>query len=118
MTILVACLLTGKGTWNEVTKLIQNADWEHVYLITNTFGQQNYTSPKKDKTTLLIVNEETDIQTIINTLHTAFSSLFGEVAVNISSGSGKVHMAAISALLKSGAGIRFVIPTEQSFSEI
>ena len=118
MTILIACLLTGKGTWSEVTKLVQNADWEHVYLVTNGFGQQNYVPQKKDKTTLLVINEDADVQAIIGTLQPAFASLFGEAAVNMSSGSGKVHMALLSALLKSGAGIRFVIPTEQSFVEV
>ncbi len=118
MTILIACLLTGKGTWSEVTKLVQNADWEHVYLVTNSFGQQNYSPTKKDKTTLIVINEEVDMQAIISTLQPAFASLFGEAAVNISSGSGKVHMAVLAALLKSGAGIRFVVPTEQSFVEV
>ena len=118
MTTLIACLLTGKGTWSDVTRLANNADWEHIYLITNDFGKQNYTPQKKDKTTLIVVNEDLDYQHIIDALKPSFATLFGEVAVNLASGTGKVHMAALAALLQSGAGIRLVVPTEQSFREL
>ncbi|MDD5086789.1 MAG: hypothetical protein PHV16_03475, partial [Candidatus Nanoarchaeia archaeon] len=41
-----------------------------------------------------------------------------EVAVNIISGTGKEHMALISAVLKSGLGIRFVSASENSLKEV
>ena len=118
MTLLVACLLTGKGTWAEVTKLVSNADWEQILLVTNEFGQKNYSVQKQDKTKLIVINEAADSTTIMNTLKPAFEGLFGEVAVNFVSGTGNVHMAVLSALLKSGAGIRLVKPTENGFEEI
>ena len=46
MSILVASLSTGKGTWLQVSKLIDTEKWDKVYLITNEFGKQNYN--KKD----------------------------------------------------------------------
>ncbi len=118
MTILVACLLTGKGTWAEITKLISNADWEKIILVTNDFGQKNYSPSKADKTKLIVINESADIASMVSTLKPAFDGLFGEIAVNLVSGTGNVHMAVLSSLLKSGAGIRLVRPTEHSFEEV
>lgn len=118
MTVLVACLLTGKGTWAEVSKLVANADWEQILLVTNEFGQKNYAVQKQDKTKLVVINETASIADLISALKPLFDGLFGEVALNISSGTGNVHMAILSALLKSGAGIRLVRPTETGFEEI
>ncbi|MBI4016872.1 MAG: hypothetical protein HY363_04220 [Candidatus Aenigmarchaeota archaeon] len=118
MTILVACLLTGKGTWAEVTKLTNNADWEKILLVTNDFGQKNYSPSKADKTKIIAVDDMSNATAIRNFLQPSFDGLFGEVAVNLTSGTGNVHMAVLSALLKSGAGIRLVIPTETGFEEL
>lgn len=118
MTLLVACLLTGKGTWTEVTRLITNADWEKIILVTNDFGHKNYASPKKDKTAMIVIDDNAGVHALLPVLTAAFSGLFGDVAVNLCSGAGSVHMAVISALLKSGAGIRLVTPTEHAFDEV
>ena len=42
----------------------------------------------------------------------------GEVALNIVSGTGKEHMALLSALLKLGLGIRFIALTKDGVEEI
>ena len=41
-----------------------------------------------------------------------------EVALNMASGSGKEHMALISAVLKLGVGIRMVAPSEKGIKEL
>ena len=43
---------------------------------------------------------------------------FGDVALNLVSGTGKEHMALLSALIKIGVGIRFVAYTRKGVCEI
>jgi len=46
MTTLIACLSTGKGTWGHVSRLIQDHEWEKIFLITNEFGKENFNNQK------------------------------------------------------------------------
>jgi len=115
MTNLIACLSTGKGTWGHVSRLKE--DFEKVYLITNDYGKENF--QKDEKTELIAVNFNQGIKElrdeIINVLKNKIKE---EVAVNIISGTGKEHMALISALLKLGTGIRLVALTKDGIEEI
>lgn len=117
MTDLVCCLSTGKGTWVEVARLINNHDWDNVYLITNDFGRDKFTSEKEVKFILVDVNKgmESMKKTIEETLK---DKLSGDVAVNFISGSGKEHMALLSAVINLGVGIRFVVPVDSEIKEI
>ena len=117
MTDLVCCLSTGKGTWVEVARLINNHDWDNVYLITNDFGRDKFTSEKEVKFILVDVNKgmESMKKTIEETLK---DKLSGDVAVNFISGSGKEHMALLSAVINLGVGMRFVVPVDSEIKEI
>lgn len=117
MADLIACLSTGKGTWVEVIKLISLESWDHVYLITNSFGKENF---KHDKAELIVINDNAPIKTISDTIYKSLQGrvAFADVAVNFISGTGKEHMALISALLKLGVGIRFVTNEENSMVEL
>jgi len=37
MPTFIACLLSGKGTWSEVLKIVNAKEWNKVFLITNDF---------------------------------------------------------------------------------
>ncbi len=107
MTSLVACLGAGKGTWAEVKKLIESESWDKVFLVTNSFGREKFTAEKAE---FIVIDDFQAPQPIAAVI---ISQLKGkiidtEVALNISSGSGNVHMAILSALLKLGLGIRLV----------
>tara|TARA_Y100000310_G_C20668217_1_gene808820 strand:+ start:115 stop:468 length:354 start_codon:yes stop_codon:yes gene_type:complete len=117
MADLVACLSTGKGTWTEVKKLIHNQDWENIYLVTNDFGKDKFTADKELKFILVDVNSGMDSmkKIIMDALQEKVKT---EVAVNFISGSGKEHMALLSALFKLGVGIRFIIPTDSDVKEL
>lgn len=118
MTELVACLSTGKGTWGHVNRLIQEQEWEAVFLITNQFGKENFTSQKNAE--FIVVDAEKGIKElrdeITEKLREKIKGL--EVAVNVISGGGKEHMALIGALLKLGVGIRPVALTKDGMEEI
>lgn len=118
MTTLVACLGTGKGTWTNVAKLIHDIDWEHIYLITNPFGKENF-KPEKQNTTVIVVNDEQPLPEMTEYIKQNLErKLFGDVAVNFISGDGKQHMALLAALLKVGAGIRLTAVTIDGVKEI
>lgn len=118
MTELVACLSTGKGTWGHVGRLIQEMEWEQIFLITNEFGKENFTTEKKAE--YIIVDANKGIKEIREDIEAKLKGKIKglEVAVNMISGSGKEHMALIGALLKLGVGIRPIALTKDGAEEI
>ncbi|MSR86258.1 hypothetical protein EXS74_02590, partial [Candidatus Woesearchaeota archaeon] len=97
MTDLVCCLSTGKGTWIEVTKLINNHEWRNIFLITNDFGKEKFTSEKPVKLILIDANKGTEsMKKIIQ--EALDGKVSGDVAINMVSGSGVEHMAMLTAL--------------------
>ena len=116
MTILIACLGSGKGTWTEVRNLIASESWEKVFLITNAFGKEKFEADAE----FVVVDDFQPPQAIAPLI---ISELKGkrrdtEVAVNFMSGSGSMHMALLSALLKLGMGIRLVYCSEGKSEEL
>ncbi|MEK6935045.1 MAG: hypothetical protein AABW46_04160 [Nanoarchaeota archaeon] len=118
MPTLIACLSTGKGTWGHVARLIEDKNWDKVILITNEYGKENFN--KNDKTELLAVNMNSGLKDLRNEIQNLLKDKIKdpEVAVNLVSGTGKEHMALISALLKSGTGIRLIALTRDGIEEI
>lgn len=117
MSSLLALLSSGKGSWTHVQQLIKNEKWEHVYIVTNEFGKQNFTPP--NNATLITVNFQQPITQLRDELTKHFKEkLSGDIGLSIISGNGEEHMAVLSALLKSGAGIRLVIPTTNGVEEL
>ncbi len=113
MTDLIACLSIGKGTWGLVSKLIASEEWGKIFLISNDFGKERYTNDKAFE--MIVVNSMGPIEQISAAIKTALEGKFTdlEVAVNIISGSGKEHMALLSALHKLGVGYRLVTLNEE-----
>ncbi len=114
MGILVTILTTGKGTWREVSNLINLEDWNKIYIITNEFGEQNFKCEKEINIIKINTREPIKIirDKIINELKDLSKEIgFNDVAINLTSGTGKEHMALMSAMMKLGTGIR-VITTE------
>ena len=115
MTDLIACLSTGKGTWGHVSRL--KDEFEKVYLITNEYGKENF--QKDENTELIALNFNQGIKELRDDIEKVLKNkLKGDVAVNFISGTGKEHMALISALLKLGIGIRLVALTKDGIEEI
>jgi len=118
MTTLIACLSTGKGTWGHVNRLIEDGKYEKVFLITNDYGKENFN--KNDKTDLISLNLNQGLNELRDDI---LKNLNGkikdtEVDVNFISGTGREHMALMSALLKLGTGIRLRALTKEGVEEI
>ena len=118
MTDLVACLSTGKGTWVHVAKLIKDQNWDKVFLITNQFGKEKFTPD--EKTELIVVDSNKPINELVEDIRKSLVGKLsmGDAAVNLISGTGKEHMALLSALLKLGAGIRLIVSTDSGVKEV
>ncbi len=115
---LLACLTTGKGTWGHVSRLISDKEWDTIYLITNDFGKENFTAPKKANFVLVDARRGTEElrEDIVNQLKGFLKGT--EVGVNLVSGTGKEHMALISACLQMGVGVRFFALTKEGVKEV
>lgn len=117
MTDLIAFLSTGKGTWGHVSGLIKGEEWDKIYLLTNDFGKDKFTP--NEKTELIELNMNGSAEELRDEiLKKLKEKLSGEVAVNFISGSGKEHMALVSALLKLGVGFRFMVSTQDGVKEL
>lgn len=117
MTDFIAVLSTGKGTWSEVSKLIKAEEWENIYLITNLFGAQNFSSEKK--LNFIVIDQNSDITKIKKAIYDELKgNVKIEAALNIHSGTGKEHMALIAAALQLGIGIRLVTMQDDRMIEI
>jgi len=119
MTELIACLSSGKGTWNHVSKLISDKEWEKVILVTNQFGKDNFKAPKECDY-VIIDSDKKYLTELIEELEQKLKEKVSgiEVAVNVISGTGKEHMALLSALLKLGIGLRFIALTPEGVDEV
>jgi len=113
---LVALLSTGKGSWAQIAGLIERGEWEKIILVGSDFARKFM--PKKESTFI-----SADLDQPLKELKEDFiQKLKGkirgiEVALSIASGSGKEHMALISALINLPVGIRFVALTKDGIIE-
>jgi len=118
MTDLVACLSSGEKSWAHVARLIKEQDWKNIFLVTNEIGKNNFKSEKNVE--FIVIDSQKPvfelINEIINGLRGKITDI--EVALNIVSGSGKEHMAILSALLRLGVGIRLMALTKDGVREL
>jgi len=114
---LIALLSVGEGTWGQVSGLIKRGDWDKITLIGDEFAQK-FTSDKPIEFILINTNQKLIElkQDLINKLKGKIKGT--EVALSIASGTGKEHMALISALLSVPVGVRFVVLTQDGIVEI
>ena len=108
---LVALLSSGKGTWGQVSGLVKQGEWDNIILIGNDFAKK-FTLDKKHE--FIEIQEGNLVKMKQDILEKLKDKIKGtEVALSIASGSGKEHMALISALLSIPVGIRFTALTKE-----
>ena len=117
MTDLVALLSSGKGTWGHVGRLIADGEWDNIFLVTNDFGRENFTAEKES--TFMVVEQRQPIVDMANAMHEALKDkVKGEIALNIVSGTGKEHMALLSALKKCDVTFKLMCLTKEGIQEL
>jgi len=120
MTDLVACLSTGKGTWGHVNRLIDDIhiQWDKVILFTNAYGKENFTA--NAKTEVIVIDPEQGLKELRDVMFNELKAKVksAEIAVNFISGTGREHMALMSAALRLGVGVRLMALTKEGAEEI
>jgi len=118
MTDLIACLSSGEKSWAHVSRLIKEQEWKKIFLITNDFGRQNFKTEKNAE--FIVVDFQKPVFELIEDIKSGLKGKLTdlEVALNIVSGSGKEHMAILSALLKLGVGVRLMAVTKDGIREL
>jgi hypothetical protein len=116
MTSLIASLGTEKPTIAHVAELIKRENWEKVYLISDS----KHDEIKKDNVEYIIVDQNKVLSELAEDIRIRLKEKINdiEVAVNLVSGQGKLHMAILSAVLKLGLGIRLIALTKEGIKEI
>lgn len=118
MAHLIACLGSEKSTWNDVDKIISSGLFDRIYIITKNSVEQDDNFPHakpeaKIKTIKMDFNKASE--DLVPELYVILKKDFMQdkiqdldIAVNITSGTGKEHAIVISTLMKLGYGIRLV----------
>lgn len=118
MAHLIACLGSGKETLNDVDRIIASQLFDKIYLVAGN-DVHDYVRPhvKDDKIniTLVKLDFEKHSEDLVPELYIILKRYFMQdkvqdldIAVNITSGTGKEHAVIISTLMKLGYGIRLV----------
>ncbi len=118
MTDLVACISSDEKSWGHVERLINEEDWQKIFIITDDHGKKTFKAEKNVEFVAVDFKKPVFelIEDIRNGLKGRITDL--EVALNIVSGTGKEHMAILSALLKLGVGVRLMAVTKEGVREL
>jgi len=114
---LVALLSTGKGTWAQVSGLMNHGEWDKVILLGDEFAK-DFKHEKKFEFIKIDLNKK------LKELKQEFSKKLKpkiqgmEVALSIASGDGKQHMALVSALINLPVGVRFAALTKDGVIDL
>ena len=113
---LVALLSSGEGTWGQVAGLVKRGEWEKIILLGDTFAKK-FTSDQK--TEFIEINTSLPLKEFKEEFSKKLKGKISgmEVALSIASGTGKEHMALISALITLPVGIKFVALTKDGIIE-
>ncbi len=108
---LIALLSSGKGTWGQVSGLISRGEWDKIVLVGDSFAKNFKSNKKFEFIQVDLTKGLKDLKKEFSEkLKGKFSDL--EIALSIASGSGKEHMALISALINLPLGIKFAALTK------
>lgn len=118
MAELIAVVSVGKGTWDYLNKLVDSNDWSKIILIGNEMDLEKF-MPCLEAARIKIDFSKKMPELVKQIKESLARHISGtEVALNMISGTGKEHMAVLSACLKSGVGIRLVAYSQGEFIEI
>ena len=114
MAHLIACISTDENN-STVDKIINSKLFDKIYLISNFDVKHIHPKIPEISVTDVKINFNNASEEIVPELYVILKKYFTtdkiqdlDIAVNISSGSGKEHAVVISTLMKLGYGIRLV----------
>ncbi len=118
MTDLIACLSENEKGRIHIQKLVEGENWTQVFLVTTESSKKGFSCEKEVQYVIIDMQSPASemIKSIQKQLHGKLNDL--EVALNMVCGSGKEHMALLSALVKMGMGIRLMAVTKEGIKEL
>jgi hypothetical protein len=96
MNVFLGVLSTGKGTWGQVAHIIDNKDYDKVYLVSNEWAQDKFNCTKTIN--WIIIDPRKGFSEIMDDLEKQWPTDIQEIDLNIHSGSGKEHSAILALL--------------------
>jgi hypothetical protein len=109
----IGILSSGKGTWGQVSGLAKKGEWSRIIILGPSYAKDFSLDVPFD---FIEFDENKPITQLkeffISKLGDKLASFNSEAALSIASGTGKEHMALISALLSIPVGVRFVALTK------
>ena len=96
MKTFLGVLSTGKGTWGQVAHIVDQSDYDQVYLVSNEWAKDKFTCTKK--VNWIIIDPRKGFSEIFEDIEKEWPKDLSEVDLNIHSGSGKEHSAILALL--------------------
>jgi len=114
---LIALLSTGQNTWAQVSGLMKHAEWDKIFILGDEFAKK-FTHEKEFE--FIKVDLSKNLTELKEELSKKLQGKFQgmEVGLSIASGSGKEHMALMSALINLPVGIRFAALTKDGVVDL
>ena len=107
---LLALLSSGKNTWGQVAGVIKRGSWDNIILVGDNFAKR-FTTEKNFE--FIEIKSMSLVELKKEFLKKLKGKIKGtEVVLTIASGTGKEHMALISALLNLPVGVKFTALTK------
>ena len=113
MSILVSTLGSGKKTWGHVARLINEENWDDIYLITDEWGKEKFTPTKNVK--WIIVNYNMGFDLLSDTIKKELPN-DKKYTINFISGNSKEHMALVNVIRKKDKNFKLTILTKNGLS--
>jgi uncharacterized protein YajQ (UPF0234 family) len=113
---LVSLLSTGKGTWGQTIGLIKRGGWSKIIIIGDKYVKKTFEKFGIEQKIIFVdIDMGKGIKELIKEIKEKLKGKIEgtEVALSIASGSGKEHMALISALIQLPVGIKFAVLTKE-----
>ena len=117
MADLIVCLVTGKAQIH-ASELIEQEKWNRIFVIAEESEKNNLKVSKNVE--FIIIDSRKTLSELTKEIKSKLAGKISglDVAVNFFSGTGKEHMAMVSAVLQLGFGIRLVAATQGGVKEI
>ena len=95
MKTFLGVLSKGKGTWGQVAHIIDNSDYDNVYLISNEWAQDKFNCSKK--VNWIIIDPRKGFSEIMDDIDKTSKKHY-RTKLNLHSGSGKRTLCHISSI--------------------
>ncbi|MBR9690201.1 hypothetical protein GOV08_00795 [Candidatus Woesearchaeota archaeon] len=115
MTDLIACFTTDRRH-RHLHRLINEAEWDRIFVVSTPEIKKKHSFSKE--VIWIIVDPSKHVAEYIEDIKKQLKGYFLEVGINLVNGTGKDHMALLSAVMKAGLGFRLVAVTKNGVEEI